>query len=197
MPSDGHVVARWRSWDLPDTTSIADRVRGRRPLLTCDGGAEAPIHPRKGHLEARRNHGCLRPDRSYRDAAELAGCSHYTVKSYVEARAAGGDGFGLDRPVKRPQVIYPFVAKVEVGRIERSKGKVLADKVHAKLVWLGYTGSERTTRGRSRTRVPPTGWGTSGCTGRGSPNRAGRKARRNSCATASQPIGFVEPPERD
>lgn len=80
---------------------------------------------------------------SYRDAAELAGCSHHTVKSYVEARAAGGDG--LDRPVKRSQVIDPFLAKVEEW-VDRSKGKVRADRIHAKLVWLGYTGSERTTR---------------------------------------------------
>lgn len=80
---------------------------------------------------------------SYRDAAELAGCSHHTVKSYVEARAGGQNG--LDRPDKRAQLIDDHLDKVEEW-VDRSKGKIRADKVHAKLVWLGYTGSERTTR---------------------------------------------------
>lgn len=80
---------------------------------------------------------------SFRDAAELAGCSHHTVKSYVDARAAGGEVAG--RRVQRSQVIDPYLGKVEEW-VERSKGKVRADHVHAKLVWLGYTGSERTTR---------------------------------------------------
>ena len=80
---------------------------------------------------------------SLRDAAELAGCSHHTVQRYVEARAAGGDG--LDRPVARARVIDPYLAKVEEW-VDRSKGKIRADKVHAKLVWLGYPGSQRSTR---------------------------------------------------
>ena len=80
---------------------------------------------------------------SLRDAAELAGCSHHTVKRYVEAREkAGGPP---DVPVRRSQLIDPFLPKVEEW-VERSKGKARADRVHAKLVWLGYTGSERTTR---------------------------------------------------
>lgn len=80
---------------------------------------------------------------SLRDAAELAGCSHHTVKRYVETREkAGGPP---DAPVRRNQLIDPFLPKVEEW-VERSKGKARADRVHAKLVWLGYTGSERTTR---------------------------------------------------
>ena len=80
---------------------------------------------------------------SYRDAAELAGCSHNTVKRYVDARAAADTPPA--RSERRSQVIDPYVAKVEEW-VDRSKGKVRADHVHAKLVWLGYTGSERTTR---------------------------------------------------
>jgi len=80
---------------------------------------------------------------SYRDAAELAGCSHHTVKRYVDARAAADTPHpGSER---RSQVIDPYLAKIEEW-VDRSKGKVRADMVHAKLVWLGYTGSERTTR---------------------------------------------------
>jgi transposase len=79
---------------------------------------------------------------SYRDAAELAGCSHHTVAAYVAAREAGGL---RDRPAARPQLVDEFLGKVEEW-VERSKGKVRADRVHEKLLVLGYGGSERTTR---------------------------------------------------
>jgi transposase len=79
---------------------------------------------------------------SLRDAGELAGCSHHTVKHYVDRRAAGGE---VDRAAARPQLIDEYLPKVEEW-VERSKGKVRADKAHEKLVALGYTGSERTTR---------------------------------------------------
>lgn len=39
---------------------------------------------------------------SLRDAGELAGCSHHTVKQYVDRRAAGGV---LGTAVERPQQI--------------------------------------------------------------------------------------------
>ena len=79
---------------------------------------------------------------SLRDAGELAGCSHHTVKHYVDRRAAGGV---LDKAAGRPQLIDEYLPKVE-ELVERSKGKVRADKAHEKLLAMGYTGSERTTR---------------------------------------------------
>lgn len=79
---------------------------------------------------------------SLRDAGELAGCSPNTVKRYVERRAAAGE---LDRAAARPQLIDEFLPKVEEW-VERSHGKVRADRAHEKLLALGYTGSERTTR---------------------------------------------------
>ena len=79
---------------------------------------------------------------SLRDAGELAGCSHHTVKRYVERRAGAGE---LDKAAARPQLIDEYLPKVEEW-VERSNGKVRADKAHDKLVSLGYTGSERTTR---------------------------------------------------
>lgn len=79
---------------------------------------------------------------SLRDAGELAGCSHHTVKHYVERRAAGGE---LDKAATRPQLIDEHLPKVEEW-VERSHGKVRADVAHEKLVALGYKGSERTTR---------------------------------------------------
>jgi transposase len=79
---------------------------------------------------------------SLRDAGELAGCSHHTVAGYVAAREAGGLS---DRPAARPQLIDEFLPKLEEW-MEHSRGKVRADKAHAKLLALGYEGSERTTR---------------------------------------------------
>jgi hypothetical protein len=79
---------------------------------------------------------------SLRDAGELAGCSHHTVAHYVQLREAGGIS---GRPVARPRLVDEFLPKVEEW-MERSRGKIRADKAHEKLVVLGYTGSERTTR---------------------------------------------------
>ena len=79
---------------------------------------------------------------SLRDAGELAGVSHHTVGRYVKAREAGALS---DRPASRPQLIDEFLPKLEEW-IERSKGRLRADVAHDKLVALGYTGSERTTR---------------------------------------------------
>ena len=79
---------------------------------------------------------------SLRDAAELAGCSHHTVARYVSARAAGG---AVDRAAARAQLIDEFLPKVEEW-VEQSRGKIRADRAHAKLLALGYAGSERTTR---------------------------------------------------
>jgi transposase len=79
---------------------------------------------------------------SFRDAAELAGCSHHTVAGHVAAR---DEGRLSDRPAARPQLIDEYLDKVEEW-VEHSAGKVRADKAHEKLVALGYVGSERTTR---------------------------------------------------
>ncbi len=78
---------------------------------------------------------------SLRDAGELAGVSHHTVARYVAARDCGV----ADRGLVRPQLIDEFLPKVEEW-IERSNGKLRADVAHDKLVALGFTGSERTTR---------------------------------------------------
>jgi len=79
---------------------------------------------------------------SLRDAAELAGCSHHTVARYVAARDAGRL---VERPAVRAQLIDEFLPKVEEW-VEASRGKVRADVAHEKLLALGFTGSERTTR---------------------------------------------------
>ena len=79
---------------------------------------------------------------SFRDAGELAGCSHHTVANAVAARDAGRLTLVA---APRPQLIDDFLPKVEEW-MERSNGKIRADVAHDKLVALGFTGSERTTR---------------------------------------------------
>lgn len=79
---------------------------------------------------------------SFRAAAELAGCSHHTVAAHVARRDSAGV---VDRPTPRPQLIDPYLAKVEEW-VEQSKGKIRGDRAHKKLLALGYAGSERTTR---------------------------------------------------
>ncbi|WP_414683136.1 IS21 family transposase [Microbacterium sp. UBA837] len=79
---------------------------------------------------------------SYRAAAELAGCSHHTVAAHVAARDAG---LPVGAAAPRVRVIDGFLEKVE-ELVDRSQGKVRADKVHEVLASLGFDGSERTTR---------------------------------------------------
>lgn len=79
---------------------------------------------------------------SYRSAAALAGVDHQTVRARVAARAAGLDPGSR---VERPKQTDAFADKV-VEWIERSQGRIRADRVHEKLLAMGYAGSERTTR---------------------------------------------------
>ena len=80
---------------------------------------------------------------SFRDAAELAGCSHHTVASLVAARERGQLTPG--RAGRREMLADPYREKLEEW-VDHSRGKVRADVAHDKLIALGYTGSERTTR---------------------------------------------------
>lgn len=80
---------------------------------------------------------------SLRGAAELAGCDHKTVAHWVRAREEAGGG--LPVPVRRRPQVDPFAEKIE-ELVERSRGRIRADKAHEKLIAMGYQGSERTTR---------------------------------------------------
>ncbi len=81
--------------------------------------------------------------RSSRDAGELAGCSHHTVAAYVARRDEGR--LGGAGPVRRERIIDPWMAKIEEW-VERSCGKIRADRCYAKLKALGFEGSDRTVR---------------------------------------------------
>jgi transposase len=79
---------------------------------------------------------------SYRGAAELAGCDHHTVKHYVQRRDAG---LAPDAGLVRASIIDGFRPKIE-ELVKRSEGKIRADVVHERLVAMGFTGTDRTTR---------------------------------------------------
>jgi transposase len=84
---------------------------------------------------------------SLRGAAGLVGCDHKTVAHYVGLRDAGRVP---DERVQRPMLIDEFLDKIEEW-MDRSEGKIRADVVHDKLIAMGFTGSERTTRRAVRT----------------------------------------------
>lgn len=75
-------------------------------------------------------------------AAIIAGCDPKTVRRYVEARAAGQLTAG---PSPRSRLAGPYLDRIEEW-VERSEGCIGADRVHQRLMRLGFTGSERTTR---------------------------------------------------
>jgi hypothetical protein len=75
-------------------------------------------------------------------AAELCGVDEKTVARYVAIRDAGGDPFTRSRRVRS---IDPFLTKVEEW-VEASQGRIRADKVHERLIPMGYSGNERSTR---------------------------------------------------
>lgn len=71
---------------------------------------------------------------SLRGAAELAGCDHKTVALWVRAREGAGGGLPV---VVRPRPrVDRFALKVE-ELVERSRGKIRADRTHEKLVAMG------------------------------------------------------------
>jgi len=79
---------------------------------------------------------------SAHSAAQLAGVDPKTVRRYVAARDVGRAVTG---PSRRLRMIDRHVTKIEEW-VERSGGKVRADVIHERLVGMGFTGTERTTR---------------------------------------------------
>lgn len=77
---------------------------------------------------------------SLRATAEIIGCSHNTVKKAVDARAAG-----TPPTFRRSQLIDDYRQHLEAW-VEDSRGKIRGDKAHDKLVALGFSGADRTTR---------------------------------------------------
>jgi transposase len=81
--------------------------------------------------------------KSLRAAAQLTGVDHHTVARYVAARSAGR---AIEDAIQeRPKASDDFADKIAEW-VDRSSGKVRADVVHERLVAMGYSGSERTTR---------------------------------------------------
>ncbi len=78
-------------------------------------------------------------------AAQLAGCDPKTVRRYVALRQAGGGDPLARAAAPRPKMIDAFLPKVE-ELVDNSKARIRADKVHERLVAMGFRGTERTTR---------------------------------------------------
>ncbi|MEV8518156.1 IS21 family transposase, partial [Dactylosporangium sp. NPDC051484] len=75
-------------------------------------------------------------------AARLVGVDEKTVTRYVQLRDEGRDPFVRTR---RPKAIDAFLPKIE-ELVEASQGRIRADVVHARLLAMGFTGTDRTTR---------------------------------------------------
>ena len=75
-------------------------------------------------------------------AAALAGVDPKTVRRCVAKREAGEP---VDAPVARPKLTDPFLDKIE-ELVETSEGEIRADVTPERLVAMGFTGDERTTR---------------------------------------------------
>jgi transposase len=80
--------------------------------------------------------------RSYRATAQVCGVSHNTVRAYVKAR---DEGRGAPAPRRVGRKTDPFEEQIR-SWVKQSRGIIRADVVHGRLLPLGYTGSERTTR---------------------------------------------------
>ena len=87
LPAGAHGIC-------PARRRLPGRVPRPGPLFGCDGGAEAPVDPKRDNLKSAEEImemlEAFDLTGSLRDAAELAGCSHHTVGRYVRARDAGG-----------------------------------------------------------------------------------------------------------
>jgi transposase len=78
-------------------------------------------------------------------AAQLVGCDPKTVRRYAALREAGGGDPAARAAAPRPKLIDAFLPKVE-ELVDQSKARIRADKVHERLVAMGFGGTERTTR---------------------------------------------------
>ena len=88
-------------------------------------------------------------------AAQLAGCDAKTVQRYVALREVGGGDPLVRASAVRPKLIDVFLPKVE-ELVDASKGRIRADKVHERLVAMGFPGTQRTTR--RAVRAAKTAW---------------------------------------
>jgi transposase len=80
---------------------------------------------------------------SLRAAAALCGCDHKTVALWVTRR---DEGAGTPGPAPRPRPATGDYGDKVAELVDRSHGKIRADRAHATLVAMGYNGSERSTR---------------------------------------------------
>lgn len=96
---------------------------------------------------------------SFRDAAELAGCSHHTVAAHVTARDTGR---ATGTAVARPQLIDEYLAKVEAATwsaVATSWRREYRRRVRSRRLRPGYEGTRDLPRDNPgcHLRVRPSG----------------------------------------
>jgi len=110
--------------------------------LATDGTGETVTKSDREIMEILESYDLTRCAHS---AAQLAGCDAKTVRRYVALREAGGGDPFVRAAASRPKAVDAFLPKVE-ELVDTSKGKIRADRVHERLVAMGFAGTERTTR---------------------------------------------------
>ncbi len=80
---------------------------------------------------------------SYRATSQLTACSPNTVTSLVTKRNNGT--LQTSGTARRTRITDPYMPKIEEW-VEQSRAKIRSDVAHRKLLTLGYTGSDRSTR---------------------------------------------------
>lgn len=108
-------------------------------------------------------------EKARRVAALCSMLDHHTVARYVAVPAAGVtiEEMAAERATKNGGFAYMIAEWVK-----RSNAKVRADVVQERLVAMGYSGSERTTRRVAAIFKPPIAMPTTASIGPGSPNPA-------------------------
>jgi transposase len=107
---------------------------------------------------------------SYNQAARECQCSPNTVRSLVTARREGTLATRGERE-PRASLFEAHHLVLVTSLVEESKGQIRADVIHRRLVAIGFTGHERTTR-RAVRKEKARYRRANGCIGPGSQNLA-------------------------
>src|SRR3954467_14944160 len=123
LPGDGHETARWRTRKVPGggheicptRRRLPHRIPRLGPLLRCAWRCRSADRSlRRDYLKSAEEIMEILEaydlTGSFRDAGELAGCSHHTVAVHVGARDAGRV---LGAAATRRQLIDEYLPKVE------------------------------------------------------------------------------------
>jgi hypothetical protein len=148
QPVDGGHCALLATLSSPDGEIVVLRVMAGVPIPAIV--AALGVTPAAIRRAERQALSALQPaeileefdlTRCAHSAAELAGAHDKTVVGSVAIRDASRNPFTLARRAS----IDPFLGKIE-ELVDSSQGRNRADVVHQRLVAMGFSGTDRTTR---------------------------------------------------